>query len=66
MPDEVTYRYHAVFTSNPHPMLEAEAEHRDHAVFEQIFADSIDGPLAHLPSVISSLQLSVHNVHDLG
>ena len=34
MPDEVTYRYHAVFTSNPHPMLEAEAEHRDHAVFE--------------------------------
>ena len=50
MPDEVTYRYHAVFTSNPHPMLEAEAEHRDHAVFEQIFADSIDGPLAHLPS----------------
>ena len=50
MPDEVTYRYHAVFTDNPHPMLEAEAEHRDHAVFEQIFADSIDGPLAHLPS----------------
>jgi hypothetical protein len=50
MPDEVTYRYHAVFTSNPHPMLEAEAEHRDHAVFEQIFAGGIDGPLAHLPS----------------
>jgi hypothetical protein len=50
MPDEVTYRYHAVFTSNPHPMLDAEAEHRDHAVFEQIFADSIDGPPAHLPS----------------
>jgi hypothetical protein len=50
MPDEVTCRYHAVFTSNPRPVLEAEAEHRDHAVFEQIFADSIDGPLAHLPS----------------
>jgi len=50
MPDEVTYRYHAVFASNPHPVLEAEAEHRDHAVSGQIFADSIDGPLAHLPS----------------
>lgn len=50
MPDEVTYRYHAIFTSSRHTMLEAEAEHRDHAVFEQIFADSIDGPLAHLPS----------------
>src|SRR5712691_172844 len=31
-------------------MLEAEAGHRDHAVFEQIFADSTGGPLAHLPS----------------
>ena len=50
MPDEVTYRYHAIFTSSRRAMLEAEAEHRDHAVFEQIFADSIDGPLAHLPS----------------
>jgi len=49
MPDEVTYRYHAVFTSNPHPMLEAEAGHRDHAVSGQIFSDSIDGPTAHLP-----------------
>jgi len=51
MPDEVTYRYHAFFTSNPHPVLEAEAEHRDHAVSGQIFADSTGEPLAHLPSV---------------
>lgn len=50
LPDEVTYRYHAVFTSNPHPVMEAEAEHRDHAVSGQIFADSTGGPLAHLPS----------------
>ncbi len=26
MPDEITYRYHPVFTGNPHPMLDAEAE----------------------------------------
>ena len=50
MPDEITYRYHPVFTDSPHPMLEAEAEHRDHAICEQGFADIIDGPLAHLPS----------------
>ena len=30
--------------------LDAEAEHRDHAICEQGFADIIDGPLAHLPS----------------
>jgi hypothetical protein len=50
MPDEVTCRCHAVFTSNPRPLLEAGAGHRGHAVFGQIFAGSIDGPLAHLPS----------------
>jgi len=26
------YRYHAVFTDNPQPMLDAEAIHRDHAI----------------------------------
>jgi hypothetical protein len=31
-------------------MVQAEAQHRDHAVIEQISADLIDGPLAHLPS----------------
>ena len=50
MPDEITYRYHPVFTDSPHPMLAAEEEHRDHAICEQGFAAIIDGPLAHLPS----------------
>jgi hypothetical protein len=31
-------------------MLQAEAQHRDHAVIEQAFADLTDGPLAHAPS----------------
>jgi hypothetical protein len=44
------WRYHAVFTDSPHETLLAEAEHRDHAIVEQVFADLNDGPLAHLPS----------------
>ncbi len=44
------WRYHAVFTDSPFVMLQAEAQHRDHAVVEQVFADWTDGPLAHLPS----------------
>jgi hypothetical protein len=44
------WRYHAVFTDNPHPLVTAEAEHRDHAIVEQVIADLYDGPLAHLPS----------------
>jgi hypothetical protein len=31
-------------------MLQAEAQHRDHAIVEQVFADWASGPLAHLPS----------------
>jgi hypothetical protein len=31
-------------------MLAAETDHRDHAIIEQLIADLIDGPLAHLPS----------------
>ncbi len=46
------YRYHAVFTDNPQPMLEAEATHRDHAVIEQINADLKDSAPAHLPSAV--------------
>lgn len=45
-----TYRYHAVFTDSPFPLTQAESQHRGHAVIEQVFADLIDGPLAHLPS----------------
>jgi hypothetical protein len=44
------WRHHAVFTDSPHELVQAEAEHRDHAVVEQVFADLNDGPLAHLPS----------------
>jgi hypothetical protein len=46
----VTYRYHAVFTDSPFGLSQAESDHRGHAVIEQVFADLIDGPLAHLPS----------------
>jgi hypothetical protein len=45
-----TYRYHAVFTDSPFHLVQAESQHRGHAVIEQVFADLIDGPLAHLPS----------------
>ncbi|GLZ43893.1 hypothetical protein Acsp06_00780 [Actinomycetospora sp. NBRC 106375] len=44
------YRYHAIFTDSPLPMLEAEAAHRDHAVIEQVIADLKNSALAHLPS----------------
>jgi hypothetical protein len=46
------YRYHAVFTDSPEPMLDAEAAHRDHAIIEQVIAELKNGPLAHLPSGI--------------
>jgi hypothetical protein len=45
-----TYRYHAVFTDSPFPLTQAESHHRGHAIIEQVFADLIEGPLAHLPS----------------
>jgi Transposase DDE domain group 1 len=44
------WRYHAVFTDSPFELIQAEAQHRDHAVVEQVFADLTSGPLAHLPS----------------
>jgi hypothetical protein len=44
------WRYHAVFTDSPQPMLDAEATHRAHAIIEQVIADLKNGPLAHLPS----------------
>jgi hypothetical protein len=44
------WRHHAVFTDSPLPMLEAEADHRKHAIVEQVIADWKNGPLAHLPS----------------
>jgi hypothetical protein len=44
------WRYHAVFTDSPFALIQAEEQHRDHAVVEQVFADVTSGPLAHLPS----------------
>jgi hypothetical protein len=44
------WRHHAVFTDSPLPILTAEADHRRHAVIEQVIADLKNGPLAHLPS----------------
>ena len=44
------WRYHPIFTDNPAPTLQAEREHRHHAVVEQVIADSKASALAHLPS----------------
>jgi hypothetical protein len=44
------WRYHAVFTDSPFELVQAEGQHRGHAVVEQVFADVTSGPLAHLPS----------------
>ena len=44
------WRYHAVFTDSPFVTLQAEEQHRDHALVEQVLADWTSGPLAHLPS----------------
>ncbi len=44
------WRHHAVFTDSPFELVQAEGQHRGHAVVEQVFADVTSGPLAHLPS----------------
>ena len=44
------WRYHAAFTDSPFELIQAEGQHRDHAVVEQVFADVTSGPLAHMPS----------------
>jgi hypothetical protein len=44
------YRYYPIFTDSPYTLLQAEEQHRDHAVQEQVNADLINGPLAHMPS----------------
>jgi len=45
-----TWRHHAVFTDSPFTLVQAEAQHRGHAIIEQVFADLNDSALAHLPS----------------
>ena len=44
------WRYHPFFTNTDLPVEAADITHRQHAVIETVFADLIDGPLAHIPS----------------
>lgn len=51
-PDELfpVWRYHPFFTDTTEPVTDADITHRQHAIIESVFADLIDGPLAHMPS----------------
>jgi hypothetical protein len=44
------WRHHPFFTDTDLPTEAADITHRRHAIIETVFADLIDGPLAHLPS----------------
>jgi hypothetical protein len=44
------WRHHPFLTNNTEPAAAADITHRRHAIIETVFADLIDGPLAHLPS----------------
>ena len=44
------WRHHPFFTNSLEPTAAADVTHRRHAIIETVFADLIDGPLAHLPS----------------
>jgi hypothetical protein len=44
------WRYHPFFTNTTEPAPQADITHRQHAIIETVFADLIDGPLAHMPS----------------
>ena len=44
------WRYHPFFTNTDLPVEQADITHRQHAIIETVFADLIDGPLAHIPS----------------
>lgn len=44
------WRYHPFFTNTDLPTAEADITRRQHAIIETVFADLIDGPLAHMPS----------------
>lgn len=44
------WRYHPFFTNSDETTTDADITHRRHAVIETVFADLIDGPLAHIPS----------------
>ena len=44
------WRYHAFLTDTALSTVDADRTHRRHAIIETVFADLINGPLAHLPS----------------
>jgi hypothetical protein len=44
------WRHHAFLTNTTLSTVDADITHRQHAIIETVFADLIDGPLAHLPS----------------
>ncbi len=44
------WRHHPFFTNSDDPTVDADLTHRRHAIIETVFADLIDGPLAHMPS----------------
>jgi hypothetical protein len=44
------WRFHPFFTNSTESTAAADPAHRRHAIIETVFADPIDGPLAHLPS----------------
>jgi hypothetical protein len=44
------WRYHPFLTNTDLPVADADITHRQHAIIETVFADLIDGPLAHIPS----------------
>jgi len=44
------WRHHPFLTNSTETTVQADLTHRRHAVIETVFADVIDGPLAHLPS----------------
>jgi hypothetical protein len=45
-----TWRHHVVFVTSRFETLQAEGQHRDHAIVEQVIADAGASALAHLPS----------------
>lgn len=51
-PDELfpVWRHHPFFTNSTEQAATADITHRRHAIVETVFADLIDGALAHMPS----------------
>jgi hypothetical protein len=47
-----TWRHHAVLVTSGFETLQAESQHRGHAIIEQVIADAAGSALAHLPSAV--------------